>query len=165
MDFAVYGRWEAVHSLKMLSWGVGTFSNIENFILRTFIFGLFGTLSRPSRRVGPRLTCWMSSRSGDPCKCPQIDLHRQLCCERRPYLTDYRSSPDLLDVQQVRWALLGSRPLPDLPDVQWVGLASEAFAQSKMSGCRCWQSYWRSISQGILLSNLTKCAAPSRTML
>ena len=102
----------------------------------------------------------MSSRSGDPCKCPQIDLHRQLCCERRPYLTDYRSSPDLLDVQQVRWALLGSRPLPDLPDVQWVGLASEAFAQSKMSGCRCWQSYWRSISQGILLSNLTKCAAP-----
>ena len=63
-DFVVYGRWEAVHSLKMLSQGVGTFSNIENFIMRTLFFCFFGTLSRPSRHVGPRLTCWMSSRSG-----------------------------------------------------------------------------------------------------
>ena len=72
LDFAIYGRWEAVHSLKMLSWGVGTFSNTENFILRTLIFGLFWTLSRPSRQVGLRLTCWMSSRSGDPANASKL---------------------------------------------------------------------------------------------
>ena len=75
-------------------------------------------------------------------------------------MTDYGSSPDLPDVRQVGWASLGSRPLPDLPDVQRVRLVSEAFTQPKMSGRRCWQSYWQSVSQGILISNLTKCAAP-----
>ena len=38
LDFALYGRWEPLDSLKMMSWDVGTFSNIENLILRTFIF-------------------------------------------------------------------------------------------------------------------------------
>ena len=42
LDFAVYGSWEAVHSLEMMSPGVGTFSTIENLILGTFFFQLFG---------------------------------------------------------------------------------------------------------------------------
>ena len=63
-------------------------------------------------------------------------------------MTDYGSSPDLLDVWQVGWAFLRSQPWPDLPDSQQVGLVPEAFAQPKMSGCRGWRSYWQSISQG-----------------
>ena len=47
---ALYGRWEAGNSLKILSWGVGTFSTIENFILRTFIFRLFRT-ARPDTHL------------------------------------------------------------------------------------------------------------------
>ena len=42
--FALYESWEAGNSLKMLSQGVGTFSNIENFILGTLIFDIFSTL-------------------------------------------------------------------------------------------------------------------------
>ena len=38
--FALYGRWEAGHISKILSRAVGTFSTIENVILRTFIFRL-----------------------------------------------------------------------------------------------------------------------------
>ena len=72
-------------------------------------------------------------------------------------MTDYGSSPDLLDVWQVRWVFLRSRPWPDLPDIQQVGLVPEAFAQPKTSG---WQSYWQSVSPTYLISNLTKCAAP-----
>ena len=41
MDLALYGSWEAVDISKSMPQGVGTFSTIENFILRTFIFGLF----------------------------------------------------------------------------------------------------------------------------
>ena len=52
MDFALYGSWEARNSSKRLSQGVGTFSTIEDFILRTLIFRLFSTLFRPSQRVG-----------------------------------------------------------------------------------------------------------------
>ena len=33
--FAVYESWEAVHSLQMMSQGVGTFSTTENLILST----------------------------------------------------------------------------------------------------------------------------------
>ena len=47
-------------------------------------------------------------------------------------MTDYGSSPDLLDVRQVGRAFLRSWPSPDLPDVQRVGLVSEAFAQPKL---------------------------------
>ena len=39
--FALYGSWEVRHSFKMISWGVGTFSTIEDLILRTFIFRYF----------------------------------------------------------------------------------------------------------------------------
>ena len=48
--FNLYGHWEAVHSLKTLSRGVGTFSNIENFILRTSIFRHF--FDPRSRKAG-----------------------------------------------------------------------------------------------------------------
>ena len=36
--FALYGSWEAGDSLKIVSRGVGTFSTIEDLILRTLIF-------------------------------------------------------------------------------------------------------------------------------
>ena len=39
--FALYGSWEAGNSLKILSRGVGTFSTIEDIILRTFNFRFF----------------------------------------------------------------------------------------------------------------------------
>ena len=45
LNFALYGSWEAVHSLKILSRDVGTFSTIGSFILRTFIFWLFRPFS------------------------------------------------------------------------------------------------------------------------
>ena len=39
--FALYGSWEAGDSLKIVSRGVGTFSTIEDVILRTSIFQHF----------------------------------------------------------------------------------------------------------------------------
>ena len=52
--FALYGSWEVRNSIKRLSWGVGVFSTIEYFILRTFIFRLFLTISRPSQPDVPK---------------------------------------------------------------------------------------------------------------
>ena len=45
---ALHGSWEPPHSLKMMPQGVGTFSTIENPILRTFICWSF---------FGPRRFC------------------------------------------------------------------------------------------------------------
>ena len=42
LDFCPYGSWEVGDSLRILSWGVGTISTIENVILITYIFYMFG---------------------------------------------------------------------------------------------------------------------------
>ena len=55
LDFALYGSWEAVHSLKIMSQGVGTFSTIEHLILRTFIFRHFGDPRSLSPQSATRL--------------------------------------------------------------------------------------------------------------
>ena len=47
--FAQDGRWETGNSLKILEWGVGTISTIENFTLSTCISLFFLTISRPSQ--------------------------------------------------------------------------------------------------------------------
>ena len=53
--FALYGRWEAGNSLKMLSQGVGTFSTIASVILGTFIFRHFLDPQSPMAKVRPAL--------------------------------------------------------------------------------------------------------------
>ena len=41
MFFCLYGSWEPLDSVKILSRGVGTFSTIENLILRTCVSNCF----------------------------------------------------------------------------------------------------------------------------
>ena len=53
--FALYGRWEAGNSLKMLSQDVGTFSTIASVILGTFIFRHFLDPQSPMAKVRPAL--------------------------------------------------------------------------------------------------------------
>ena len=55
--FSVYGSWEAGDSVKILWRDVGTFSTIEYFILRTFIFRHFRPLgARPPKCDPPSET-------------------------------------------------------------------------------------------------------------
>ena len=55
MIFALYGSWEAGDSLKIVSRGVGTFSTIEELILRTSFFRLFFGPSEPDPQSATRL--------------------------------------------------------------------------------------------------------------
>ena len=51
-DFFVYGSWEALDMLKIMPKGMGTFSDIEIFVLRALFFlNLLGLL-RPKVRLG-----------------------------------------------------------------------------------------------------------------
>ena len=66
MIFALYGSWEAGDSLKIVSRGVGTFSTIEDVILRTSIFQhFFGPRSlTPKARPTLHKAGRTSSKSG-----------------------------------------------------------------------------------------------------
>ena len=46
-------------------------------------------------------TCRTSSKSGDLCKSPKMELRWQVCRKQGPDLEDFGSSPDLPDVLQV----------------------------------------------------------------
>ena len=66
MIFALYGSWEAGDSLKIVSRGVGTFSTIEDVILRTSIFQHFldPRSLTPKARPALRKAGRTSSKSG-----------------------------------------------------------------------------------------------------
>ena len=70
---ALYGSWEAGNSFKILSWDVRTFSTIEHFILRTFIFRHLLDSRSPTPKCDPPIEKQVALSPNQPDL--ELDLH------------------------------------------------------------------------------------------